>query len=311
MMRIVFQVVFLTAVASAQYMGINNAPDKNALVRPVAAQARGQVEGRHPDFEGIWNSATATPLERPAQFKDKPFFTPDEAAAWERQASVQNYDVVPRVLKSLRTSIITDPTDGRIPALMPAAAAEKRRRQELLQHPRNAKDMDLQVQCLIFPTAAPPMIPYRYNSNYQIIETGGEVVVHAEMIHDTRVIHLDGRPHVSPNVRLWLGDSAGRWEGGTLVVETTNFNDAGAAIGSDRNLRVVERFSLLDPNTILYQFEVEDPTAFTRPWKGELTMARSSGRIYEDACHEGNYTLPNLLNGFRAGERDEPSLKPR
>jgi len=192
-MRTFSQVVFLTAIASAQSTGIDNTAGKKALVRPVAAQTQLPADTRHPDFEGIWNSATATPLERPAQFKDKPFFTPEEATAWERQASAQNYDVVPRVLKSLRTSIITDPTDGRIPALTPAAAAERRRRQELLQHPRNAKDMDLQVRCLVFPTAAPPMIPYRYNSNYQIIQTGDEMMVHAEMIHDTRVIHMDGR----------------------------------------------------------------------------------------------------------------------
>ena len=111
-------------------------------------------------------------------------------------------------------------------------------------------------------------------------------------------------------MRLWLGDSVGRWDGSTLVVDTANFNDgggfygdAGGMYGWDRNLHVVERFSLLDPNTILYRFEVDDPTAYTRPWKGELTMARSSGRVYEYACHEGNYALPNLLNGFRASER--------
>lgn len=298
---------------------------------PVAAQSPAPTAGAHPDFAGIWNSATATPLERPARFKDQEFFTPKEAAEWERQAGAQNQDLPPRaaprgfgnsyneafyevaahVLKSLRTSIITDPPNGRIPALTPAAAAEKNRRQELARHPRGAKDMGLQDQCLIFPTAVPPMLPYRYNSNYQILQTGGEVVVHAEMIHDTRIIRLDGRPHAPSNVRLWLGDSVGHWEGNTLVVETANFNDSGDPYGSDRNLHVVERFSLLDPNTILYRFEVDDPTAFTRPWKGELTMARSRGPIYEYACHEGNYALPNLLNGFRVGERAASAPKPR
>jgi hypothetical protein len=143
-------------------------------------------------------------------------------------------------------------------------------------------------------------------------------MIHVEMIHDTRIIPLDGRPHLPSGVRLWLGDSIGHWEGSTLVVDTANFNDAGGyygdaggMFGSDRNLHVVERFSLLDANTLLYRFEVDDATAFTRPWKGELTMARSSGPIYEYACHEGNYALPNLLNVFRAGERSGPAAKAR
>jgi hypothetical protein len=294
------------------------------FLRPAGAQV-------HPDFAGTWSSTTATPLERPAQLKGKEFFTPEEAAEWERHAAARNEDA-PRealsksvgtynaafwefgstVAKTLRTSIITDPPDGRIPALTPAAAAEKRRRQDLLRHPNGATDLGLQDQCIVFPTAVPPMIPYSYNSNYQIFQNGQEVMVNVEMIHDTRIIPLNGRSHLSSSVRLWLGDSVGHWEGSTLVVDTANFNDgggfygdAGGMYGWDRNLHVVEHFSLLDANTILYRFEVDDPTAFTRPWKGELTMARSSGRVYEYACHEGNYALPNLLNGFRASERTQ------
>ena len=155
------------------------------------------------------------------------------------------------------------------------------------------------------------MLPYRYNSFYQIVQTGDHVMVQVEMIHDTRIIPLDGRPHVPAHVRLWLGDSVGHWEGNTLVVDTANFNgaggfygDAGGMYGWDRNLHVVERFSLLDADTILYRFEVDDPTAFTHPWKGELTMARAPGPIFEYACHEGNYSLPNLLRGFRASESE-------
>jgi hypothetical protein len=146
------------------------------------------------------------------------------------------------------------------------------------------------------------MIPYRYNSNYQIVQTSDAVVVEAEMIHEARIIRLDGRPHLPPDVRQWLGDSVGHWEGETLVVETTNFNDAGGFYGDaggmygwDRNMRVVERFSLLNANTILYRFEVEDPTAYTQPWKGELTMNRVSKPPFEYACHEGNRDLPNIL----------------
>jgi len=299
-----------------------------SFVPPAAAQPQASAAGQHSGFEGIWSSATATPLERPARLKDKQFFTPEEAEDWERQAATRRQDPTPEVaastfasynalfyetgtklLKSLRTSIIIDPPDGKIPALMPAAAAEKSRRQELLRHPRRATDLGLQDQCIVFPTAVAPMTPYIYNSNYQIIQTGHEVMINVEMAHDTRIIRLDRQSHLTPSVRLWLGDSVGHWESSTLVVDTTNFNDgggffgeAGGMFGSDRNLHVVERFSLLDANTMQYRFEVDDSTAFARPWKGELTWTRSAGPIFEYACHEGNYALPSLLNGSGALE---------
>ena len=304
-----------------------------ALVRTPAA-GLGAAAAAHPGFDGIWNSATATPLERPAPLKDKAFFTPEEAAAWERQVSDNNQEPPPqavsrgtgtyntvyrefgtRTVKTLRTSIVTDPADGRIPALTPAAAEVKRRRVDAMKSGESAQDLGLQDQCLAFLTAGPPMLPYSYNSNYQILQTTDAFVVHAEMMHDARIIHLDGRPHLPPAIRLWLGDSVGRWEGAALVVDTTNFNDgggfygdAGGNFGWDRNLHVVERLSLLDATTLLYRFEIDDPTAFTQPWKGEVTMARSPGPIYEYACHEANYSLSNLLRGYRASERG-PSAK--
>src|SRR5438477_11322555 len=293
-----------------------------------------------PGFDGIWNSATATPLERPLQWKDKAFFTPEEAAEWERKFVESNQESSPqaalvrnvgtgtyntvyrecgtRTVKTLRTSIVTDPPDGRIPALTPEAAAVRRRRVDAMRNAASAQDTGLQDQCLAFLTAGPPMLPYSYNSNYQILQTTDAFVVHVEMNHDARIIHLDGRPHLPSDIRLWLGDSVGRWEGATLVVDTTNFNDAGGFYGDaggnfgwDRNLHLVERFSLLDADTLLYRFEIDNPTALTKPWKGELTMARSSGPIYEYACHEGNYALPNMLRGYRASERQgaNPALR--
>src|SRR5579862_582448 len=252
-----------------------------SFFHPAPAQTPSPTAGRHPDFGGIWNSATATPLQRPASLKDKAFFTPAEAAEWERAAARQNagnekavngvgtynkeyFEPGSRVVKTLRTSMVTDPGDGRIPALTPEAAAARSRRMERLRNPGSAQDFGLQDRCLVFPTAGPPMFPYRYNSNYQIIQTHETLVVHAEMIHDTRIIPLDGRPHLPPNVRLWLGDSVGHWEGETLVVDTTNFTDRSRFRGSDENLHLIERFTRTAPDTILYQFTIDDPTAFTK-----------------------------------------------
>ncbi|HLG97333.1 MAG TPA: hypothetical protein VKX49_13560 [Bryobacteraceae bacterium] len=292
-----------------------------SFVWPMAAQVQKAAAAGHPDLDGIWNAATATPLERPARLKDKAFFTPEEAAQWERQAAARNQDPAQirpgsfasynnlfyehgtKLPSSRRTSIITDPPDGRIPALTPTAAAEMRHHLELLKNPRAATDLGLQDQCIVFSTAV-PMLPYIYNSNYQIVQTGAEIMINVEMIHDTRVIRLDRQSHLPPSIQLWLGDSLGHWEGSTLVVDTTNFRDgsgyfgeAGGMYASDRNLHVIEHFSPLDANTILYRFEVEDPTVYTRPWKGELTLERSPGPMFEYACHEGNYALPALLQG--------------
>src|SRR5580700_1581288 len=274
----------------------------------VVAQTPLRSASVHPDFDGAWSSATAIPLERPAKLKDQSFYTPEQAAQLQKKTRGADDDPLSRLetgslmLPSLRTSIITDPPDGRLPALTPAAAAARRKRVERLHHPAAAIDMGLQDRCLVFPTAVPPMIPYRDNSIYQIVQTSDAVVVQAAMIHDARIIRLDRSSHLPSNVWQWLGDTVGHWEGGTLVVDTTNFNDddgfygdAGGMYGWDRNMHVVERFSLLDANTILYRFEVEDSTAYTQPWKGELTMTRVSRPPFEYACHEGNRDLPNIL----------------
>ena len=307
-----------------------------AVLTTVPWLVAGQRSGGdgHPDFEGTWNSATATPLERPAELKNKPFFTPEEAAKWEQQFIQRNEEPPPqaaakqsgtgtyntffrefgtRTVKTLRTSVITEPADGRIPDLTPAAAEVKRRRLEGLKKFENPEDLGLQDQCLAFLTAGPPMLPYSYNSNYQIVQTRDAVLIHVEMIHDARIIQLDGRPHLSPRIRLAMGDSIGRWDGDTLVIDTTNFDDgggfygdAGGNFGWDRSLHLIERLRLFDADTLLYQFAIDNPTAFTRPWQGELTMARSDGRIYEFACHEANYSLTNMLRGYRAAERPRP-----
>src|SRR5207247_7561528 len=183
-------------------------------------------------------------------------------AAWERQVAESNQEPSPqaasknvgtgtyntvyrefgsRTVKTLRTSIITDPPDGRIPALTPAAAAVKRRRVDAMKNAASAQDTGLQDQCLAFVTAGPPMLPYSYNSNYQIVQTRDAFVVHAEMIHDTRIIHMDGRPHPPPTLRRWMGDSVGRWVDNTLVVDTKNLNDDGGFYGDARGILGCER----------------------------------------------------------------------
>jgi len=300
---------------------------------PVALAGQSARPAAGVNLEGTWNSATVTPLERPAQLKDKPFFTPAEAEAWERQAAERNAEPSPQaraksagtgtyntffrewgttVVKTRRTSIVTEPADGRIPPLTPQAEAIRRARVERIRLGANPEDLGLQDQCLAFLTAGPPLLPYSYNSNYQIVQTPGVILIYAEMIHDARIVYMDGRPHPPAGAQSWMGHSTGRWEGQTLVVDTTNFiddrgfyGDAGGNFGWDRNLHLVERFSLLDRNTLLYQFEIDNPTAYTRPWKGELTMARTVERIYEFACHEGNYALENMLRGYRAVERKQ------
>lgn len=308
-----------------------------AVVVRASAQSRLTPPVSRPSFDGIWNSGTVTPLERPAALRDTPFFTPAEAAEFERQAAAANeeppagspqrgtgtYNTFFRefgtaVVKTRRTSIVYDPPDGRIPLLTPAAAAVKRQRVEAQRGLASAQDAGLQDRCLAMLTAGPPMLPYSYNSNYQFMETGDAIVIHIEMIHDARIVYMDGRAHAPATVRKWMGDSIGRWEGRTLVVDTTNFNDgggyygdAGGNFGWDRNLHLVERFSLLDADTMLYQFDVDNPTAFTRPWKGELTLSRSTAPIYEYACHEGNYSLPNMLSGYRTMEKEAGASAPR
>jgi hypothetical protein len=297
----------------------------------VPAVLFAQRTAQQPNLEGIWNSATATPLERPAQLKDTPFFTPAEAAEWERQYAERNAEPPPdartqskgtgtyntffreygtRVVKTLRTSIVTEPADGRIPPLTPAAEALRRRRVDEIRKIEHPEGLGLQDQCLTFLSSGPPHLPYTYNSNYQIVQTDKVIVIHSEMLSEARHIYLDGRPHPPPSIRQWSGHSLGRWDGNVLVVDTTNFNDgrgfygdAGGNFAWDRNLHLIERLSLLDANTLLYQFEIDNPTAYTRPWKGELTMDRTDGRIYEFACHEANYSLENMLRGQRAVER--------
>src|SRR6185503_7768588 len=274
--------------------------------------------------------ATLTPLQRPAELGTKAFFTPEEAAAFAKQRIEQtNADRPARSgdvgayndaffergsggVKSRRTSLVIDPPDGRIPPLTPEAQrkVEARQQREAASPADGPEDRWLTERCILF-GATVPMLPEPYNNNYSIMQTPGFVTIQVEMNHDTRIIPLDGRPHLSRKHQQWTGDSRGHWEGETLVVETTNlkFNSKSRfGVGflnglSDENLRVVERFTRSDANTLTYQATIEDPTVFVKPWTVEISMDRTEGPLYEVACHEGNYGMSNILSGQRAEDK--------
>ena len=301
-----------------------------------------------PDLQGVWASDSATPLERPTSLADRESLT-DEEVALLRQKAVELFNgetdaafgdsVYEAVLNDAadfnstdttgnynqfwlidrwfenRTSLIVDPPDGRLPALTPEGQARQqanrvrrdgsRRSTEL---PDGPEDLNAGLRCT---GGRIPMTGRGYNSNYQIVQAPGYVVVNMEMMHDARIIPLDGRPHVSSEIRGYLGDSRGRWEGDTLVVETTNVKTPGRelAASTGEGLRLTERLSRVDAETLRYEFTVEDPSTWTQPWTAVIFMrpAPGTGLTYEFACHEGNYALGNTLSGARAQERANAS----
>jgi hypothetical protein len=313
------------SASSGQVPTSRSASSGQAAARPAPAATP-------PDLEGVWSFATLTPLERPAEFGDKAFITREEADAWVRQTLERNnrdrrdggaevdlgraYNdywfergtALGSVNGQIRTSLIIDPPDGRLPPPTPDARARATARAaDARQHPADGpENRSLAERCLAF-NSGPPMVPGPYNNYVQIFQMPGYVVISNEMIHDARIIPLDGRPHVSASVRSWLGDSGGRWESGTLVVDTTNFNGKTSFRGADENLHLVERFTRLDQNTLLYEFTVDNPTAFTRPWSVALQMTKTDDRIFEYACHEGNYALVDILRGERFQEKNRPN----
>jgi hypothetical protein len=295
------------------------------LTLPSAGQSPGASDGKR-DLQGIWTNATVTPLERPAELGNQQFFTKEQAARYakgvventnsDRRDGGAEADVAraynnfwresgTKVVSSLRTSLIVDPPDGRLPALTPeaqrkaAAKAEERR-----LHPADGpEDRSLQERCILWPAAGPPMMPVGYNNNYEIVQGKGYVAVIVEMIHDVRIIPTDGSPHLPSNVRLWMGDPRGHWEGNTLVVDSTNFTDKTNFRGSGENLHLIERFTRTGPDSIMYEFTVDDPASFTKPWTAQVPMTKAPGPVLEYACNEGNYAMQGMLAGARAAEK--------
>ncbi len=327
--------VFLSSLPLAvAILALPLAAQPNAVAskpaKPLKTWTLSHTPDGQPDVEGIWNNSTITPLERPKALAGKEFFTGQEAAAYERSTLAdlstdrrdgsaevdvnRSYNELFRerggVVRTLRTSLIIDPPDGRIPALTPEAA--KREAERAADRRRRGPDpadftvdRNLAERCI---TRGAPKLPGGYNNNFQIYQTPGYVTILHEMIHDTRVIPLDGSPHVSPNIRLWLGDSRGHWEGNTLVIDTTNFNDQimsnnfNCCRAAGRNLHVVERLTRVSEDMIDYRYTVDDPTTYTRSWTAQVPLTKTEGPIYEYACHEGNYALEDILKGARAQE---------
>jgi hypothetical protein len=309
------------------------APAKTGTSRPWTVPRT--PDGR-PDLQGVWTNATLTPLERPRALGNRAFLTEQEAAALEAQAATRQaaadesgarqqalargdigsynqfwFDSGSTILPTRQTSLVVDPPDGRVPV---RPDAEARRDEALRRSTEHPEFMSMWDRCV---SRGVPgwIIPAGYNNAYQIVQTPGYVVVHAEMIHDARIIPLDGRPPLPPTIRLLEGDSRGRWEGDTLVVETTNFGDGNwiatsAASGRIKGipqspaLTIVERFTRSGPDRLDYEARIEDPAVFTRPWTLAFPLTRDDEyRIYEYACHEGNRAVEGVLSGARYQER--------
>jgi hypothetical protein len=280
-----------------------------------------------PDLQGFWTNAGYTPLERPDNIT-KEFFTAEEAAQFEKQfVDTEAAQTVPGTIpdvhydhtqfgldrsiagysSNVRTSLIVDPPGGKLPPLSAEGqrrAAERAEARKRMGGPYDAaENLPLGARCLIMDRNGPPMLYGNYNNTYQIVQTPGHVMILAEMLHDARIVALDDRPPLPQNVRQWEGSRRGHWDGDTLVVETTNLNGKNPFRGSSEQMRVVERFTRVDEDTIRYQFTVDDPATWSRPWSAELPMKKTTGPIFEHACHEGNYGLYNILAGARAEEK--------
>lgn len=332
----------LVALASVSPHGQSGTATAKAAT-PAKTYTPARTPDGQPDLQAVWGYATITPLERPAEFAAKPVLTDEEAAQFERKtAEIQNrdrrdhndntgrgsdgrtdldraynefwWDKGSSVVETKQTSLIVDPPDGKIPPLTPDGqkraanlrgfqTASAREEGPLGRTFDSYEDRPNGERCLLWGVAGPPMVPGAYNNNVQLVQSRDFVVIINEMIHEHRMAPLDGRPHVSAVIRQWQGDSRGRWEGNTLVVDTTNFTNKSRFRGASENLHLIERFTRTSPNTLMYEFTVDDPATFTKPWTARIPMKRNPEPIYEYACHEGNYSLRSVLAGARAQEK--------
>jgi hypothetical protein len=314
-------VCFITSV-------LLEAQSRPSTSKPAAAKGwtRRTPDGQ-PDMQGFWSNTTYTPLERPKGIT-REFFTPEEAVAAIKRAALDeaeqttpgtipdvHYDFTQFGLDrsqsdfavNLRTSLIVDPADGRLPPL--SDEGQKRAAERAAARKRAGAATDavqnqpLAVRCLNMDRIGPPMLAGAYNNNYQFVQIPGYVMILVEMIHDVRIIPLDTRPHLPDGIRQWTGSYRGRWDGDTLVIESRNFNGKTAFQGASENMRLTERFTRLSEDTMRYQFTVDDPSTWTKPWSAEVLWKKTNGPLFEHACHEGNYGLYNTLAGARVEDR--------
>jgi hypothetical protein len=325
-------VLVAASLASMTVAGQAPAPTERGAQRSEPAPAaRAQIDARNvpkdfkaarmpwgdPDLQGVWSYATTTPLSKPDSAGDRTHLTDEEIAEQAEQLAARQ-DAPPRPgdpgtynnfwwdrgQSTGRTSLIVDPPDGRLPPLTPEAQKARAARAEYQRaHPADSYlDRSPTDRCIMY-HGVPPL-PSGYNNTFQIFQAPGLVAILDENIHHVRMIPLDGRPHLPQTVRQWNGDSRGRWEGDTLVVETTNFNDeTRLRYGGSSNTHAVERFTRVSDNLIDYRYTITDPTVYTRPFTVSLPMPRRDDRVYEYACHEGNHSMVGILNGARADER--------
>jgi hypothetical protein len=309
----------IVAVACSGVSIVGQAPAAKAPTSPAKkAWTPPRTAWGEPDLQGKWSYATITPLERPVTLADRETLSDAEVAELNEDARTNadrrdggadadlarayNAHWYDRGKSIGRTSLIVDPPDGRLPPM----TAEGRARQTARAAEQAGHEYDswenrpLPERCITY-HGVPPL-PTGYNNTYQIFQTPGFVVVLDENIHDVRTIPLDGRPHLGRNLRPWVGDSRGHWEGNTLVVDTTNYSDKIGFRGAAENLHVTERFTRVDADTIRYEFTVDDPTTWTQSWSAEIPMKRMQGPLFEYACTEGNYGLANILRGARVAD---------
>jgi hypothetical protein len=307
---------------SAQRPGATVKPETTAKPWKVSRTPDGQ-----PDLQGFWSNTSYVPLERPKNVT-KAVYTPEEVLEnIKRAAATENEQTEPGTVAdvhydftqfgldrsqsalalNLRTSLIVDPPDGRMPPMTAEGlkrAAERAELRKRMGGPYDAaQNQPLSVRCIIMDRIGPPMLAGAYNNNYQIVQVPGYVMILVEMIHDVRIIPLDGRPQLPSSIRQWTGSYRGHWDGDTLVVESTNFNGKNPFQGSSENMKLIERFTRVAEDTIRYEFTIDDPSTWTKPWSAEVPWAKTVGPLFEHACHEGNYGLGNILAGARAEER--------
>ena len=290
-----------------------------------------------PDLQGVWDFRTITPMQRPERLGDQEFLTEEEAANLDQAAVDRNsrlwaqesertevgtnvdrrgagqapgsynqfwIDSGTRTIGTRRTSLIIDPSNGRMPSSTPAGRERGQARREYArEHPADGpEDFSAGVRCILGFNAGPPFTPSAYNNNMQLFQTPDHVVLMTEMVNTSRVVPIDGGPHLPEEVRQWSGDSRGHWEGETLVIETRNFDVKRRWRGTTESMRLVERLTRVDTETLLYEFTVTDPETWTGPWTASVPLRLNPEPMFEYACHEGNYAMPIMLGGTRMEE---------